>query len=72
MKIVNAEISTCRLYKSEGWYWWEGRILTNCEQNEIPMNFMNNLLILQSFTQSLQLIYFSLTIIINLYVIINL
>ena len=49
-----------------------GRILTNCEQNEIPMNFMNNLLILQSFTQSLHLIYFSLTIIINLYVIINL
>ena len=27
MKIMNAEISTCRLYKSEGWYWWELSLL---------------------------------------------
>lgn len=27
MTIMNAEISSCRLYKSEGWYWWEIQIL---------------------------------------------
>lgn len=27
MKIVNAEISTCRLYKSDGWYWWDISLL---------------------------------------------
>lgn len=34
MKIVNAEISTCRLYKSEGRYWWEIRLLF--EDGSIP------------------------------------
>lgn len=27
MTIMNAEISSCMLYKSEGWYWWAIRIL---------------------------------------------
>lgn len=27
MTIMNAEITSCVLYKSEGWYWWEIRIL---------------------------------------------
>lgn len=27
MTIMNAEISSCMLYKSEGWYWWAIQIL---------------------------------------------
>ena len=35
MKIMNAEISTCRLYKSEGWGWWDISLLFGGNPREI-------------------------------------